>query len=82
VNGADYWTVYWDLTRQMKEAFDEAGISIPYPQTDLHVKHLPQEAPRAGGVSAPSAPGPRDATAAHARGDAGADAPEAAADDR
>jgi small conductance mechanosensitive channel len=35
---SDYWTVYWDLTRQVKEAFDAAGISIPYPQTDLHVR--------------------------------------------
>jgi small conductance mechanosensitive channel len=34
----DYWGVYWDLMRQVKEAFDEAGISIPYPQTDFHIK--------------------------------------------
>lgn len=34
---ADYWTVHWDLTRQVKEAFDAAGISIPYPQTDMHL---------------------------------------------
>ena len=34
----DYWTVYWDLTRQMKEAFDDAGISIPFPQSDVHIK--------------------------------------------
>ncbi|MCF6313463.1 MAG: mechanosensitive ion channel family protein [Verrucomicrobiales bacterium] len=34
---SDYWDVYWDLTRQVKEAFDEAGISIPYPQRDVHV---------------------------------------------
>jgi hypothetical protein len=33
----DYWTVYWDITRAVKEAFDEAQISIPYPQRDLHV---------------------------------------------
>ena len=33
----DYWTVYWDITRAVKEAFDQAGISIPYPQRDLHV---------------------------------------------
>ncbi|MFD0988164.1 mechanosensitive ion channel family protein [Methyloligella solikamskensis] len=33
----DYWTVYWDLTRQVKEAFDRAGISIPFPQRDMHV---------------------------------------------
>lgn len=35
---SDYWTVYWDLTHTMKEAFSEAGISIPYPQQDLHIK--------------------------------------------
>lgn len=34
----DYWSVYWDLTHRMKEAFDEAGISIPYPQQDVHMK--------------------------------------------
>ncbi len=38
VRSADYWAVYWDLTRQVKENFDKAGISIPYPQTDLHVR--------------------------------------------
>ena len=35
---SDYWDVYWDLTRQIKENFDAAGISIPYPQQDLHIK--------------------------------------------
>lgn len=34
---SDYWAVYWDLTRQVKDAFDQAGISIPYPQRDVHV---------------------------------------------
>ncbi|WP_050931664.1 mechanosensitive ion channel family protein [Aestuariivita boseongensis] len=34
----DYWTVYWDLTHQVKEAFDAAGVSIPYPQQDVHFK--------------------------------------------
>jgi small conductance mechanosensitive channel len=33
----DYWTVYWDLQRAVKEAFDANGISIPYPQTDMHL---------------------------------------------
>ena len=33
----DYWDVYWDLTRQVKERFDEEGISIPFPQRDIHV---------------------------------------------
>jgi len=40
VKTGDYWTVYWDLTQQVKARFDEAGISIPFPQRDLHVyKH-------------------------------------------
>ncbi len=34
----DYWTVYWDLMQQVKQAFDAAEISIPYPQQDIHVK--------------------------------------------
>jgi len=34
----DYWTVYWDLTHSMKEAFGDAGISIPYPQQDVHIR--------------------------------------------
>ncbi|TWU12118.1 Small-conductance mechanosensitive channel [Symmachiella macrocystis] len=37
VKTADYWTVHWDLTRQVKERFDEEGISIPYPQRDVHM---------------------------------------------
>jgi small conductance mechanosensitive channel len=36
---ADYWDVYWDLTRGVKEAFDREGISIPFPQRELHVYH-------------------------------------------
>jgi small conductance mechanosensitive channel len=35
---SDYWTVYWDLTHRMKEAFGAAGISIPYPQQDVHIR--------------------------------------------
>jgi small conductance mechanosensitive channel len=37
VNTEDYWTVYWDVTRTVKEAFDREGISIPFPQRDIHV---------------------------------------------
>jgi len=33
----DYWNVYWDLQRAVKEAFDANGISIPFPQTDMHL---------------------------------------------
>jgi len=40
VNTADYWTVYWDITRQVKENFDYHGISIPFPQREIHVRQL------------------------------------------
>lgn len=33
---SDYWDVYWDLMRTIKERFDEAGVNIPFPQRDLH----------------------------------------------
>ena len=33
----DYWTVYWDLTGHAKERFDSEGISIPFPQRDVHL---------------------------------------------
>lgn len=33
----DYWDVYWDVTREVKRRFDEEGISIPFPQRDVHV---------------------------------------------
>ncbi len=37
VNTADYWAVKFDLTERIKLAFDDKGISIPYPQMDLHI---------------------------------------------
>lgn len=37
---ADYWTVYFDLTEQIKKAFDENGVSIPYPQMDVHINNI------------------------------------------
>jgi len=33
----DYWEVYWDVTREVKRRFDEEGISIPFPQRDVHI---------------------------------------------
>lgn len=33
----DYWDVYWDLMRTVKLRFDEEGISIPFPQRDVHL---------------------------------------------
>jgi len=37
VNMDDYWDVYWDITRSVKIRFDEEGISIPFPQRDVHM---------------------------------------------
>jgi small conductance mechanosensitive channel len=37
VKAADYWRVYWDLTEAIKLEFDREGISIPFPQTDVHL---------------------------------------------
>jgi small conductance mechanosensitive channel len=37
VKGGDYWNVYWDLMQQVKERFDADGISIPFPQRDVHL---------------------------------------------
>jgi small conductance mechanosensitive channel len=34
---SDYWSVYFDLNEKIKLAFDENGISIPYPQMDVHL---------------------------------------------
>ena len=33
----DYWTVKWDLQEQIKNVFDEKGISIPYNRLDVNV---------------------------------------------
>ena len=37
VNSADYWGVHANITEQIKKRFDAQGISIPYPQRDIHV---------------------------------------------
>jgi len=38
VKSSDYWAVKFDLNENVKLAFDEQGISIPYPQMDIHSK--------------------------------------------
>lgn len=38
-NNANYWTIYFDILGSVKAAFDENGISIPYPQMDVHIKN-------------------------------------------
>jgi len=36
VNSADYWNAYFELIEELKYALDEAGITIPFPQMDIH----------------------------------------------
>ncbi|MDB9753202.1 mechanosensitive ion channel [Oceanospirillaceae bacterium] len=43
VNTADYWLVRWHLIRQIKVSFDENGISIPYPQQDIHIHQVTKD---------------------------------------
>lgn len=40
----DYWDVYWDITREVKLRFDREGISIPFPQRDVHLYNEPVSA--------------------------------------
>ncbi len=37
VKSADYWGVHFDLLESIKLRFDKEGISIPYPQQDIHI---------------------------------------------
>lgn len=37
VKSEDYWPVFFDLTRKVKESFDENGIEIPFPQRVVHM---------------------------------------------
>jgi len=48
VKTPDYWDVYWDLTQQVKEAFDAEGISIPFPQRDVHLYGQGRDAEETG----------------------------------
>ncbi|TXS92137.1 mechanosensitive ion channel [Parahaliea maris] len=38
VNSADYWAVLWDTNAAVKTRFDAEGISIPFPQMDVHMQ--------------------------------------------
>lgn len=40
VKSADYWAVKFDFTEKVKLAFDENGISIPFPQMDVHLNQV------------------------------------------
>ena len=34
----DFWTAHWYMMEAVKKSFDDNGISIPYPQIDVHIK--------------------------------------------
>jgi small conductance mechanosensitive channel len=46
VKTSDYWNVYWDVTLEVKEQFDLQGITIPFPQRDIHLHNVPAEQPK------------------------------------
>ncbi|WP_462323101.1 mechanosensitive ion channel family protein, partial [Halochromatium sp.] len=79
VKTADYWTVYWDLHRAVKEAFDANGISIPFPQRDMHLHLADQDKPTepklATLIGGSETKAPRVETS-YASGDQGADEPD------
>jgi small conductance mechanosensitive channel len=61
----DYWDVFWDLTRTVKERFDQGGVSIPFPQRDIHVIEALQIKSDAASSKAPVSSEPRSGTASY-----------------
>ncbi|SDH23821.1 mechanosensitive ion channel family protein [Roseospirillum parvum] len=41
VKATDYWALKWAMTRAVKESLDDAGITIPFPQREVHL--VPQK---------------------------------------
>jgi len=37
-NAEDYWGIYFEMMEKVKVEFDKAGISIPFPQRDVHIQ--------------------------------------------
>ena len=45
VKAGDYWPVTFDLNERIKLRLDDEGISIPYPQRDIHVHQVGESKP-------------------------------------
>lgn len=39
-DASNYWGIFYDLTENVKKTFDKEGISIPYPQSDVHLHRV------------------------------------------
>jgi len=76
VNTADYWDVYWDVTRAVKIRFDEEAISIPFPQRDIHLYRGDQE-PLATVIPTERQPGAVEQEAVGWRGSKVSEVPDA-----
>jgi small conductance mechanosensitive channel len=76
VNKDDYWDVYWDITRAVKIRFDEDGITIPFPQRDIHLYRGEQE-PLATVIPTAKQPGAVEQEAVGWRGSKASEVPGA-----
>jgi small conductance mechanosensitive channel len=45
VKSADYWDVYFDTTAKLKTTLESNGLTMPYPQHDIHIKTNGQKLP-------------------------------------
>ncbi len=43
VKTSDYWAVYYDLTKKLKQEYDAKGFDIPYPHMDVTLLNQPQD---------------------------------------
>ncbi len=43
VKTENYRNVYFDVTRQVKEEFDKQGVTIPFPQRDVHIHQVSEK---------------------------------------